>query len=459
MNPTLTALAAGYLDGSTDPSEATDRVLAAIDSGDGDLGAWQAVYPDWARRAAVAATETLAIGGRIGPFHGVPFALKDIIDVEGRITTAGCAAWADRVPATTATIGRRLLAAGGILVGKTKTVEFALGGWGTNQHMGTPRNPWDADVARVPGGSSSGSGVAVASGMVPCAIGTDTGGSVRLPAALCGIVGLKTTEGLLPTDGIVPLSHTLDTPGPMARTVADAALMFDTLTGRSPLAIDDDWRQDAGLYADLRGGVAGLRLGALPDGERGLVEADVLAAYDRSLDVLADLGADIRVFEPPLPFDDMKERTFSIVTPEAYYHLADLLEDPDSPMDEHVRARGLPGGAISAPQYIGALRARRLDQDEFIAALGNLDAFLTPSTPMVAPARQGVDESSTPAHFTRAGNYLGLCGLSLPNGLTTAGLPSSLQILARPRAEALALRIGAAYEEARGAMPEPPLAA
>jgi aspartyl-tRNA(Asn)/glutamyl-tRNA(Gln) amidotransferase subunit A len=451
-------LARGFLDGSTDPTQATESCLEAIAATDDTLGAWQQVYADDARRQAAAASNALATGARIGPFHGVPFALKDIVDVEGRVTTGGSAHLADRISPATATIARRLLAAGGVLLGKTKTVEFALGGWGTNQHMGTPRNPWDAETKRVPGGSSSGSGVAVASSMAACAIGTDTGGSVRLPASLCGIVGLKTTEGLLPTEGIIPLSHTLDTPGPLARTVEDAALMFDTLTGRSSLTVDDEWQSGTGLYGELRRGVAGLRLAALSEAERANADAEVLAAYDKSLAVLADLGAEISVLELPLPFDEMKDMTFVIVTAEGWFHHGEIFGDPSAKLDEFVRGRGMPGRDCSATDYLRALAQRRTDQAEFCAAIANFDAVLTPTTPMTAPVAEGVDEALTPAHFTRAGNYLGLCGLSVPNGFDRAGLPTGLQILGRPNAEALMLRVGAAYEAERGPVSAPPLA-
>jgi aspartyl-tRNA(Asn)/glutamyl-tRNA(Gln) amidotransferase subunit A len=458
MTPGVAELARAFQNGTATPAEATAACLASIEANDDVLAAWQVVYGEQAQASADAATAAIEHGHRVGPFHGMPFALKDIVDVDGRITTGGTAAWRDRVSPATATIGRRLLAAGGTLLGKTKTVEFALGGWGTNQHMGTPRNPWGAEAHHVPGGSSSGSGVAVSSGMAPCAIGTDTGGSVRLPASLCGIVGLKTTEGLLPTDGIVPLSHTLDTPGPMARSVEDVALMFDVLTGRNQVDIDNDWQQTAGLYEQLRRGVAGMRLGALSDSERALTTSAVLADYDRAIDQLSKLGAIIEVFEAPLPFDEMKEMAFVIVTAEAYHHHGELFENVDAPLDEAVRKRGLPGKNITAVEYIGAQLRRRDDQAEFAAALKGFDALLTPTTPDTAPPLAGVDEDSTPAHFTRAGNYLGLCGLSLPIGVTDGGLPTSLQIMGRANAEALVLRIGSAYEEARGVFPSPPLA-
>lgn len=454
---TVAGLAAGHADRSRSPVETMDEVLSTIDRLDGELGAWQALYADDARKLAAGAAEAIAAGHRSGLFHGMPFALKDIVDVDGRVTTAGSAALAERISPATALIGRRLMAAGGVLVGKTKTVELALGGWGTNKHMGMPRNPWDADVERIPGGSSSGSGVAVASGMVPCAIGTDTGGSVRLPASFCGIVGLKTTEGLLPTDGIVPLSHTLDTPGPMARTVEDVALMFDVLTGRNPIDIDDDHRHCRGLYRTLEQGVRGMRFGALADAERSVVAADVLEQYDRSLAVLSDLGAEIEVFETPLRFDGMKESTFVIVTAEAWHHHGHLFGDPDAPLDSDVRARGIVGQEVTAADYIAAHRQRDRDQAAFVEAMGRLDAMLTPTTPTTAPPAAGIDEETTPAHFTRAGNYLGLCGLNVPTGLTAEGLPAGLQILGRGFDEATVLRVGAAFEAARGPLPTPPL--
>ena len=470
MTATIAELAAGYRDGSRSPVEATQECLAAIASLDGRVGAWQAVYGDEARAAAEAAEIALdlAAGEPVGPFWGVPFALKDIVDVEGRVTTAGSAAWADRISPMTGTVARRLLEAGGILLGKTKTVEFAMGGWGTNQHMGTPWNPWDADVARTPGGSSSGSGAAVASGMAPCAVGTDTGGSVRLPAALCGIVGLKTTEGLLPIDGIVPLSHTLDTPGPLARSVLDAALMFDAMLGTPPAEVERDWLAGAGRYGALRaaadGGLGGRRIGCLSDAERAGVEADQLAAYDAALEVLAGLGAELAVFDPPTSFEEMKNTRFLIVTAESYHYYGELMEDPSSKVDERVRARVLPGAGISASAYIEAMLRRRTDLAEFAAAFEGFDAMVTPTTPMLPMPVDEADETNTPALFTRAANFLALCSTTVPSGVSgpgatgsAGGLPTSIQFMCRGGEETLSLSLAAAYEAARGAMPNPPL--
>ena len=404
-----------YAEGSLSPTEAVASCLEAIDALNPTIEAWQAVYEEEAQEAAVIASAEFEAGRRKGPFHGIPFALKDIVDVEGKVTAAGCAEWRERRSKFTAEIAQRLVAAGGILIGKTKTVEFAFGGWGTNQRMGTPHNPWDAKVARTPGGSSSGSGAAVASGMIPCAIGTDTGGSVRLPAAFCGIVGLKTTEGLLPTNGIVPLSHTLDTPGPMARTVADVALMFEALCSEP-------------AKLDLSAEIAGMRIGSLSDEERIGIEPEQLDAYDRSLDQLADLGAEIIQFQPAKPFEEMKEAAAVILTAEGYFHHGALMDNPDSLVDENVRPRFKAGADISSAQYVGALLQRDSDRESFSMAMQDIDALVTPTTPMLPPPLTETDELSTPARFTRAINYLSMCGTSVPSGISNGGLPTSLQI-------------------------------
>ncbi|WP_420445243.1 amidase [Candidatus Poriferisodalis sp.] len=459
MTATIAELAVGYRDGSRSPVEATEECLAAIAALDERVGAWQAVYADEARAAAEAADTALALaaGEPLGPFWGVPFALKDIVDVEGRVTTAGCAEWADRISPATGTVARRLLEAGGILLGKTKTVEFAMGGWGTNQHMGTPWNPWDPEVARTPGGSSSGSGVAVSSGMAPCAVGTDTGGSVRLPAALCGIVGLKTTEGLLPIDGIVPLSHTLDTPGPLSRSVLDAALMFDAMLGTPPAAAERDWLAGTGRYGALQAGMQGRRIGCLSDDERVGVDAAQLAAYDAALEVLSGLGSDVVPFELPTSFEELKNTRFLIVTAESYHYYGALMEDPNSKVDERVRARVLAGTNISASDYIAATLQRRIDLAEFAAAFEGFDAMVTPTTPMLPLPVDEADETNTPALFTRAANFLALCGTTVPTGVSPGGLPTSMQVVCRGGDETLSLTLAAAYEAARGPMPHPPL--
>src|SRR5437762_12697642 len=276
------------------PVDIVEALLSRIERHNPKLHAFIDVYADDARLAADAADKAIRSGHMVGPLHGVPIALKDLIDLEGRVTTGGSMAWRERRSPVTASLARRLIAAGMIVLGKTHTVEFAMGGWGTNQHLGTPWNPWDPEVPRTPGGSSSGSGVAVASGMAPWAIGTDTGGSVRLPASWCGLSGLKTTIGRVSTYGILPLAPSLDTPGPMARSVEDAALLYTVMQGSDPL---DPRTLSAPppqhVTAGLRRGVKGLRRARIPQGERDGCTPEVLAAYDEALETLARLGAEI----------------------------------------------------------------------------------------------------------------------------------------------------------------------
>src|SRR5207302_1129911 len=221
--------------GRLSPVDIVDAALARSDAAHGRLHAFVEVYDKEARLAAEAAEKAIRSGHRIGPLRGIPIALKDLIEIEGRVTTGGSQVWRERRSAHTATLAQKLIAAGLVVIGKTHTVEFAMGGWGTNQHRGTPWNPCGLEIARTPGGSSSGSGVAVAAGFAPWAIGTDTGGSVRLPASCCGLTGLKTTIGRVSTYGILPLAPTLDTPGPMARSVVDAALLYNVMQGPDPL--------------------------------------------------------------------------------------------------------------------------------------------------------------------------------------------------------------------------------
>jgi aspartyl-tRNA(Asn)/glutamyl-tRNA(Gln) amidotransferase subunit A len=425
-----------------------EALLERIRHHDGRLHAFVAVYADDARLAAEAADRATRAGHRVGPLHGVPVALKDLVELEGRVTTGGSAAWRDRVSPVTATLARRLVEAGMIVLGKTHTVEFAMGGFGTNAHLGTPRNPWDVRVHRTPGGSSSGSGVAVAAGLVPAAIGTDTGGSVRLPAAWCGIVGLKVTVGRISTHGVLPLSATLDTPGPMARSVEDAALLFRVLQG--PDAHDSRTRLEPPVdpVPTLRRGVAGLRLGLLADSERDGVEPDVLAAYDAAVETLRRLGASAEPAPLPRTSAEYVAATGRIMTPEAYHVLGRLAEDPALPLDPHVRARVLQGRGVSARDYLDALARQAEDRQAYAAATAGLDALLTPTVRTPAIPVSEVDETTTPAHFTRMANYLGACALALPDGFTRDGLPCSLQIVGRAFDEATVLRIGWAYEQA-----------
>ena len=430
------------------PVELTDAYLAKIDQQDAKLHAFVDVYADDARLAARGAEAAIRAGHSVGPLHGVPIALKDLIELEGKIVTGGSEALKANRASGTATLAKKLIAQGMIVLGKTHTVEFAMGGWGTNSLRGTPWNPWDPERARTPGGSSSGSGVAVASGRAPWAVGTDTGGSVRLPASWCGITGLKTTIGRISTHGVLPLSPTLDTPGPMARTVEDVALLYVAMQGTDPL----DPLTNGLPYTDpmptLKRGVRGLRLARMPEVERQYASADVLAAYDRSLSELEKLGAEVVEIKLPFLFADVAVFNLRIMAAESYALYHGLVDDEKAPLDPHVRPRIAAGRAITAQAYIEALRMRDVMKAQFATALEGIDALLTPTTMTTALPLDEVDQTTAPAHYTRFGNYLNLCALALPNGFAPDGLPTSLQIVCRANDEATALRIGWTYQNA-----------
>ena len=442
------ALAARLQSRSISPVDIVDCCLARIQRFEAKLNAFVDVFAAEARAAAEAADKAIRSGHAVGPLHGIPVALKDLIELEGRVTTGGSAAWRERRSSRTATLASKLIGAGMIVIGKTHTVEFAFGGWGTNQHLGTPWNPWDDKTQRTPGGSSSGSGVAVAARLVPCAIGTDTGGSVRVPAAWCGITGLKTTIGRISTYGVLPLTPTLDTPGPMTRSVEDAAVLLQVMQGadaRDPRTLS---LRDSDPMPTLRRGVKSLRLARMPAAERTGVDAEVLAAYDRSLETLAALGAEIVDLSLPRGFRDYGASSGRIMSAEAYALLADIVDNNALSLDAAVRPRIRAGAAISAREYLQALSERERLKAEFGEAMAQVDAVLAPVTLTPALPLEAVDQNTTPAVFTRWGNFLDLCALAVPSGFSESGLPLSLQIVCRGGDEAMALRVGWAWQDA-----------
>jgi aspartyl-tRNA(Asn)/glutamyl-tRNA(Gln) amidotransferase subunit A len=430
------------------PVDLLDEYLVRIKRLEPRLHAFVSVNAGNARLAAEAAEKAIRSGHAVGPLHGIPIAIKDLVEIEGEVAMGGSAAWRERIAPHTATLMRKLVAAGMINLGKTHTVEFAYGGWGTNQHLGTPWNPWDANTHRTPGGSSSGSGVAVAAGLAPCAIGTDTGGSVRIPAAWNGITGLKATVGRISTFGILPLSPTLDSPGPLTRDIEDAALLLAVLQGADPRDRRTLAMRDVDPVAGLRRGVKGLRLGRLPNEERGGIDAEVLAAYDHSVESLANLGAEIVDVTLPARFADFGAINGRIMSAEAYAALSGLVDDNTQALDEDVRPRVRAGAAISSKDYLTALAERERMKASFEAAIEGVDAVLTPTTLTPAIPVVAIDQNTTPAILTRWVNFLDLCAVAVPNGLTAGGLPTSLQIVCRAYAELLALRIGYAYQSA-----------
>ena len=443
-NAAADALAAGELTSE----QLVDALLARIERLEPRLGAFVEVYADDARAAATAADRARQAGKAVGRFHGVPIALKDIIDLKGRVTTGGSKVWESRISPVTATLAHRLIEAGLVVIGKTRTVEFAMGSWGTNRHMGTPWNPWDLAVHRAPGGSSSGSGVGVAACLVPWAIGTDTGGSVRLPSAWNGLTGLKVTFGRVSCHGVLPLAHTLDTPGPMCRSVEDAVDLYRILQGADPLDPATRHVPEDNPRPDLDRGVAGMRLARMPECEHDGVDGDVLAAYDASLAILADLGASVVDVELPRRFVPMGDLVGKIIAAEGYTWVGEYVDDDTLPVDDDIRPRIRPGRDMPAREYIEAQRERAAITREFDEALAGFDALLTPATRTAAPVVADIDQGTTAAIFTRPINLIDYCALALPNGMTAGGLPISLQIACRGCEEASALRIGRALQKA-----------
>jgi aspartyl-tRNA(Asn)/glutamyl-tRNA(Gln) amidotransferase subunit A len=443
------ALATRLRSGDLTAAALVDCYLQRISRRDGKYHAFVEVYADEARAAAETADRELKAGKARGPLHGIPIALKDLIDVAGKRTTGGSLYWRERVSPATATVAQRLTDAGMITLGKTHMVEFAFGAWGTNQTMGTPWNPWDPATPRTPGGSSSGSGVAVASALAPAAIGSDTGGSVRIPASLCGIVGLKTTVGRVSNYGTLRLSETLDTLGPMTRDVEDAALLFNAMQGFDPQDAQTLPHSQVDVLKELKAGIAGMRFAVLPEAEIGELDPGVAAAYARALDVLRGLGASIDTLKLPLSYKRLAEIVGKIIAAEGYALHRDWIDRDDLPFDRDVRDRIRWAKGLSAADYIQVMTERKSMQREIDALLRDYAALLMPTTPLAAVPLTAVDQGKAPMSLlTRPINLLDMCALALPCGFTADGLPVSLQIAGRGYDEARILRIGWAFENA-----------
>ena len=437
--------------GETSSREIVEACLARIDALDGKLHAYVDVYRDDAIAGAKAADLQRKAGLARGPLHGLPIALKDLLHIEGRATTAGSKSWRGRISTETATAVERLLAAGMIPLGKTHMVEFAFGGWGRNQPMGAPWNPWDTRVHRVAGGSSSGSAVAVAAGLAPAAIGSDTGGSIRIPAALCGLTGLKPTYGLISLAGVVPLALTLDSLGPLAHNAEDAALLTAAMAGpdaRDPSTLQAP-RVDFAAALAGEPDIRGMRITALAaEHFAAAAEPAVLRAFDAAIAGFRDRGAIVEEARAPFDFEDMMSRNGHIIAAEAWAMHRAYIEDPALDIDPWVRKRTLGGKSISAADYIEELAQRKRAAAMFAQWMEGRAALLTPTLPISATPLDQVDEGATPlATFTRVANYLGACALSLPAGLSSDGLPVAVQLIGAPFAEAALIRLGRAYQK------------
>ncbi|MGH7391212.1 MAG: amidase [Candidatus Rokuibacteriota bacterium] len=429
-----------------------DRVAAL----DGTLKSFITVCGDAALEAARAAEAALATGRPAGPLHGVPIGLKDLFNTAGVRTTGGSKILADAVPAEDATVVARLRAAGAVVLGKLNMHEFAYGPEGLNDHYGVARNPWDAAATRIPGGSSSGSGVAVAAGLVPAALGSDTGGSIRIPAALCGITGLKPTYGRASRAGVLPLAWSMDHVGPMCRTAADCALVLGAMAGYDPADASTSVLPVPDYAAALTGDVRGLRVGLL---RRFFLEAatpEVRAVVERAVKDLERLGA--VVDEVDLEgLGGVAAASFAIVAAEALAYHAEWMRTRAQDYQADVRERLRMGAFVSGVHYIRGQQLRAVVRRDVDGALARRDVLLAPTTPLPAPVlgeRQATlgdgasDARSALIRLTRPFNFTGHPACSLPCGFTAGGLPIGMQIVGRPFDEATVLRAADAYQRA-----------
>lgn len=448
----LTIIEASRLIGACDlsPVEYTQALLERIEDVNHRLHAFSHIAGEQAMEQAQTAAAEIVSGHRRGPLHGIPYALKDMIDYADLPTTAMSRILANSVAGTDAGVTQRLKAAGGVFLGKLTTHEFAIGGPPFDLPWPPARNPWN--VNHDPGGSSSGAGVALAAGLIPAAIGTDTGGSIRDPALACGIVGMKPTFGHIDTSGVFPLSPTYDHVGPMTRTVEDNALLLGIIAEHDPCNKRNVDAPPGNYVSGLRAGVEGLRIGYLRHFHEDLgigADPEMVASLDAAVDLLGDMGAEIRevTVRPLSEYADVYQ---TIMLSDAYAIHHEWLRD--RPEDYGIRAREkiLSGSAFTPEQRDTAARTRQSMINEFSMVMKDFDALICISSMDQAAHIEDLDEvSRTYARQARkVFNVLGNPALALPTGFSSQGLPLGMQVVAKPFDEAMTLRVGYAYEQA-----------
>jgi len=427
--------------------QVTEACLERIERLQPRLNAFTQLLSDLALDQARTIDDAVRRGRPLGALAGVPVAVKDIVDVAGTTTTSGAHASFHRTAPVDATLVARLRQAGAVLIGKTGLHEFAYGVTNINPHFGPVRNPWD--VSRIAGGSSGGSAAAVAAGLCAGAVGTDTGGSIRIPASLCGVVGLKPTYGRIPVDGITPLSWSLDHAGPLTRTVRDAALFLDAMAGRAP---------DRGYAAGLRErpDLAGVRVGVPRAFFWDRLDGEVADLAEEAVRAMADRGA--AAHEVQVPYASYAGAVAAVVmsVEAAAVHDRRLRSHPGQ-FGRDVRTRLLRGCFLPGPDYLAAVQAKAFLRREFRRVFDHVDVLVMPTTQAPAPP---IDEDpasgagmslAMSVHLTRLTNPFNVAGfpaLSVPCGYTRAGLPAGLQIVGPPDSEAVVFKVGAAYEAA-----------
>jgi len=431
------------------PVEYTRALIARIERHDGKLNAFLRPTPEIALEDARRAEAEIARGDWRGPLHGVPYGLKDIVDYAGLPTTAHSKILEGNVARADAVVAQKLRAAGGVFMGKLSTHEFATGGPCFDLPWPPARNPWNRE--HFCGGSSSGSGVATAAGFLPAAIGSDTGGSIRNPATMCGVVGMKGTYGLVSRRGVFPLAYSLDHVGPLTRTVRDNALMLDLIAGYDVLDPGSVNAAVGGYTADLERGVRGLRVGVIRHFYTRDMEGDaeMVAAIEAAVKVLGDLGATVREIETaPLGVYAACNRT--LLTSEAYAIHEKWLRERPQDYASVTRERFMSGAFVRAADYINATRVRARLTHDFHALFSDIDVAITASAH--DPACRIDDAEALDRTYGRQArapfNVTGSPALAVPVGFSKAGLPLGMQLVGKPYTEALLYRVGHTYERA-----------
>ncbi len=433
------------------PVEYVTALLTRIERHDSKFNAFIALTPERALTAARAAEDEIAAGRWRGPFHGIPYALKDIIDVEGLATTAHSKILMGNVARRHAAVTERLEAAGGVLLGKLSTHEFAIGGPSFDLPWPPARNPWSRD--RFCGGSSSGSGAGLAAGFFPAALGSDTGGSIRNPASMCGITGMKPTYGRVSRRGVVPLAFSLDHIGPMTRTVRDNALMLQVIAGDDPGDPASANEPVPDYSAMLDQGVRGLRIGVIRHFYTRDVAGDPeqVEALDAAVRLFAEAGAETS--EVTLPaLQDFSACGQIILAAEAYAVHEQWLGERPQDYGARARERLLAGAALRAVDYLQAVRWRLQLRNRVAEEFAKIDVALTASS--MDPACRIDDDEALAANYWRQArmpfNVTGQPALVIPAGFSKSGLPLSLQLIGHPFAEPMLYRVTQFYEDATG---------
>ncbi|MEM7253896.1 MAG: amidase [Pseudomonadota bacterium] len=444
---TISEMSAQIATRDLSPIALCDAHLARIAALNDTLHAFITVTADLAREQAARHDAEIAKQGPRGPLHGIPIALKDIYDTAGILTSGHSAHMQSRIPKTDSICWERLERAGAVLLGKLATHEFATGGPSYDLPWPPARNPWRLD--RFPGGSSSGAGASVSARMAAGALGSDTGGSIRLPAAYCGLVGLKPTYGRVPKEGVLPLSWTFDNCGPLTRTVEDAAIMLQAIAGHDARDPTTDRRAVPDFRAELASGVAGLTIGIAPAWYDPHVIPPVADAMQAACAVFRDLGATVvDVTLPPLSAFESCYR--AIVLAEAFAIYERGVNESGPQFGAAFRQRVLPGALVSAADYVAGLQMQRALRDQVLALFARVDVLLMPTIPSAAPVQHTLRQRMRAGAglLTSPFNIAQCPAMSVCCGFTERALPLGMQLIAPPFEESRVLQVGAAYEGA-----------